>query len=498
MRYSLIYLIYIPTLFLISLGIWRFLWSRPLGAMRGTVPEAARWTAFFLLLAGQAAIAPLSRLTGSGFAAGENWFHTALAMLGMTGVIIACMQLIRGVLWLIAEGIPDLLLECYDDAERGLINSVWEKIGELPERVGKNLWAKFKAFLPDREQMVREQFGRHKNPLWWLLILVPLSVWSVLSLAWALFFLLGPGIVFLLFGVLTKLFVFYIPTFALLMLRRGATVIRRMLRSPLVTACMLLFGLGAGCFGVWSAVKVPEVHTVELAIAGLPGSLEGYRLVQLTDLHLGTLWRDKWMRAVVDRTNALDADLVVFTGDFGDGKPEKIVSSLTPLRDIRAKDGIFSCLGNHEGYEGKAEWIDFYRKNGYRLLLNEWAAVEGKPLFIAGADDRRNGGALAGYAEELRRAMPQDHFKLVLDHQPGGAQKNADLGFDLQLSGHTHGGMMFFTQKAAAAANNGFVSGRYDVGGMTLYVSNGTALWSHVPFRLFVPSEITLFILKKG
>ncbi len=500
MRYSLIYLIFFPVLFLICLGIWRFFWSRPFGGAKGAFPAAVRWTALILLLTGQTSINPLSRITGIGFTAGENLFHTALGMLGMAGICIACIQLVRSVLWLLAEGIPGLLLECYDESERRLINSVWEKIGELPERVGKNLWAKFRAFLPGQERQVREQFGRHKNPFWWLLVLAPAVIWTALSLIWAVLFLLGPGIFFLLFGFLTKLLVFYLPTFALLLLKRGTAAVRMLLRSPAVTACLLLFGLGTGCFGVWSAVKVPDVKTIELAFPELPEPLDGYRLVQLSDLHLGTFWREKWMRETVGKVNLLEPDLVVFTGDFGDGTPQKIASSLEPLSAIKVKDGIYSCLGNHENYEVRTKWIDFYRDNGYRPLINEWSIVDGRPLFIAGADDRgrRSGGLLAERCAELGQAMPKDCFKLILDHQPGGAAKNAGLGFNLQLSGHTHGGMMFFTKWIAAAANNGFVSGMYDVGAMKLYVSNGTGLWSHVPFRLFVPSEITLFILRKG
>lgn len=259
---------------------------------------------------------------------------------------------------------------------------------------------------------------------------------------------------------------------------------------------------GISLFGSWQAVRVPDVRRVELRIQDLPRELEGFRFVQLTDLHISRLFEAPWTRAVVDRTNALKPDLILITGDLIDGTPEARRADVAPLRDLRAAHGVVAIPGNHEYYFGLAEWTAVFERLGLRVLVNEHVVLEinGRPLVIAGVSDPvaqrygmdgpNIGAALAG--------APDGALIVLLSHRPAGARKNAEAGVDVQLSGHTHGGMIRGFDRLVANANEGFVSGIYRVGAMSLYMSNGTGLWNGFPIRLGVPSEITEFVLHRA
>jgi predicted MPP superfamily phosphohydrolase len=254
--------------------------------------------------------------------------------------------------------------------------------------------------------------------------------------------------------------------------------------------------------GVHQATAVPEVHRVTVDIQGLPPALAGLRLVQLSDLHLSSLFREGWAQAVVQRTNALSPDLIVITGDLIDGSVQARRADVAPLRQLRARHGVLAIPGNHEYYFGHPDWADTFSALGLRMLTNEHVVVrkDGAALTVAGITDEaaqvygqdgpQLGEALAG--------APVQAPVILLSHRPAGAAVNAASGVALQLSGHTHGGMLPVLDLLAGPANQGFVSRGYQVGGMSLYVSNGTGLWMGFPMRLGVPAEITEFTLQTG
>ncbi len=261
-----------------------------------------------------------------------------------------------------------------------------------------------------------------------------------------------------------------------------------------------LAALAAG-IGVANAVRVPAVRDVTVAIRELPASFDGYRIVQLTDLHISRLFTLAWARAVVNRANAADANLIVITGDFIDGSVSMRRSDVEPLRQLRAPDGVYAIPGNHEYFFNYGAWMRHLAGMGFRMLPNAHAVIErdGAPLVIAGVTDLSAPGvgeAGPNLGEALRGA-PIAAPIILLDHQPRNAADAATHGVALQLSGHTHGGMIVGLDRLVARANTGFVSGRYDVGGMTLYVSNGTGLWPGFALRLGVPAEITRITLRR-
>ena len=254
--------------------------------------------------------------------------------------------------------------------------------------------------------------------------------------------------------------------------------------------------------GVWQAVRVPDVRTVEIFLPRLPAELDGFRLVQLTDLHVSRLYQAPWVKAVVEKTNALNPDLILMTGDLIDGTPQERADDVSPLRDLKAREGVFAVPGNHEYYAEYQPWLSAFSSLGLRMLLNEHVVVpaRGQALVIAGVTDRaaaRFGAPLPDIQAALSGA-PRDAVTILLDHQPRGARTNAGAGVDLQLSGHTHGGQIPGIHCITRAVNGGFVSGIYTVGGMQLYVSRGAGLWPGLPLRLGLPSEITEIVLRSG
>ena len=257
---------------------------------------------------------------------------------------------------------------------------------------------------------------------------------------------------------------------------------------------------GFGGFGVNKAIQVPEVNRVELAIEGLPAELDGFRLVQLSDLHISPLFPEPWARAVVERTNRLSADLILVTGDFIDGSTEARRADVAPLSDLRALHGVIGIPGNHEYYFNYAKWEPVLEGLGIRMLSNEHEVVQHKSaaLTIAGVTDVV--ATKYGFAgPDLQKALagvPSSSTTILLSHRPEGAIANEAAGVNVQLSGHTHGGMIKALSIFVANANGGFASRGYDVGKMKLYVSNGTGLWMGFPIRLGVPSEITEFTLR--
>lgn len=277
--------------------------------------------------------------------------------------------------------------------------------------------------------------------------------------------------------------------------------------SPLlprgVTALLLCaLAMALAAYGEWEAVRVPDVREQEAVLPGLPPELDGMTIVQISDLHVSPLLNAPRVRAVVDKANALRADLIVLTGDMIDGEVERRALDVAPLKDLRANSGVFACEGNHEYYSGYREWSEAFDELDLPVLRNEYVlpVVRGTPVVLAGVTDPV---AARFYmpppdAERAFAGAPEGLFRILLAHQPGPAREYARAGADLMLSGHTHGGQIWGFDRIVTARNNGFVKGWYTVEGMRLYISTGAGLWNGFPVRLGVPSEIAHITLRSG
>lgn len=280
--------------------------------------------------------------------------------------------------------------------------------------------------------------------------------------------------------------------------RAGRAILKgQQLAAVLGVAAMLL-----SAYGVWQAIKLPNVKTVQIAVQGLPAAFDGYRIVQLSDLHASCLLPGSWIAAVVARSNALQPDLIVITGDLEDGTPVARAADVRPLRDLHARDGVLAVPGNHEYYVDYSGWMAAFRTLGLHMLVNAHVLVgrDGATLAVAGVTDPQ-AAAFGQPPPDLAAALagiPSGVPVILLSHRPGNAVASAKAGVALELAGHTHGGQIRGPDLLTKWANHGFVSGRYRVGTMQLYVSNGTGLWNGLALRLGRPSEITQIILHAG
>lgn len=261
---------------------------------------------------------------------------------------------------------------------------------------------------------------------------------------------------------------------------------------PILAAMLTTLALKNG-------TAVPEVKKTDVTLRSLPPRFEGYRIVQLTDLHASRLLPRSWTQDVVTRSLELDADMIVVTGDMIDGWPEARFSDIEPLGQLRAKDGVFAVTGNHEYYFGAEKWIQIFEKLGLHFLNNAGYRISrgSDSLYLSGVTDAvASSYGLPGpdLPLALESSRPGETV-ILLDHRPDNADKAAESGVSLQLSGHTHGGMIAGLDRLVASANNGFVSGLYEAGTLKLYVSNGSGIWNGFPFRLGKPAEITLITL---
>ena len=262
-------------------------------------------------------------------------------------------------------------------------------------------------------------------------------------------------------------------------------------------------------WGLYNGIKVPVVVEVPLACANLPAELEGYRILHLTDIHVSAAARAWRTQAIVDRANAAGADLVVCTGDIVDGMPRHQARNVVPLRDLKAKDGVLFCTGNHEYYSDYWGWSGQFDRWGFRFLHNEW--VSPRPgLVVAGVDDAASNfnpkmdryGPFPSLDRSLAGA-PEDAFRILLQHRPymnfEAFGEIPTARFDLQLSGHTHGGIAPGLRPVVRAYNHGYVRGLYRLtDGAQLYVSSGAGQWAGFPVRFFNDPEITVFTLRRA
>ena len=257
-----------------------------------------------------------------------------------------------------------------------------------------------------------------------------------------------------------------------------------------------LVALLVTAIGFVNARRVARVVRVEVPIAGLPPALDGYSIAQISDIHVGPTIKRPYLNAIVNKVNALKPDAIAVTGDLVDGSVQRLALHTAPLARLSAPDGTFFVTGNHEYYSGAEQWIAEVRRLGLRVLMNEHVIRRrgDASLMIAGVTDYTAQHFNPAHKSDPQQAIagaPRDlAVKILLAHQPRSAPAAADAGFDLQLSGHTHGGQ-FFPWNLFVPLQQPFVAGLNRVRSLWVYTSRGTGYWGP-PKRFGAPSEITL------
>jgi predicted MPP superfamily phosphohydrolase len=248
--------------------------------------------------------------------------------------------------------------------------------------------------------------------------------------------------------------------------------------------------------GMLVALRGPKVRRVDVGIEGLDEKLDGLRIVQITDLHIGSTIRAAYVRRVVRMANELAPDLVALTGDMVDGSVARLASHAAPLAGLGPPGRVFFVPGNHEYYSGAEPWIAHFRSLGFQVLLNQHAAVSirGARIVVGGVTDPAAGRHNAPRPDLAAGRDEGKAFRLLLAHNPKLAPLAEAAGFDLQLSGHTHAGQFFPWTLAVHLVHAPFVAGLSRIGRTWVYVSAGTGTWGP-PVRFGTEPELTLIRL---
>lgn len=266
------------------------------------------------------------------------------------------------------------------------------------------------------------------------------------------------------------------------------------------TAFALAFVLA--CYGNYSSHRLPIVTEYTVESEALPSSFNGYKIAFITDIHA---WRARgrdFVQSLVDITNAQDCKLVLLGGDYLDETMEDFGEALLPLKDLKSQAGIYAVPGNHEYYFNFAEWKKFFEeKLNIPVLINQHKMIVSsaeQAIFLTGVSDK-----FAKHTEDempdVKRALPVfgfPVFNILLSHRPNDAKENCKLGVNLQLSGHTHGGIMpFFSKILSLFHDGGYIAGEYKLPHMKLIVSRGVTMGN---IRIMNPAEIVVVTLKQA
>ena len=251
--------------------------------------------------------------------------------------------------------------------------------------------------------------------------------------------------------------------------------------------------------GFWNARRTARVVRVDVPVAALPAALEGFTVAQITDIHVGPTIKQHYLQAIVRKVNALEADMVAITGDLVDGKVHELADHVAPLAQLRSRHGSFFFTGNHEYYSGAHAWMAELRRLGVRVLMNEHVVLQQNQaaVVLAGVADFHADRFDPSHRSDPHAAIagaPLDAgVRLLLAHQPRSAFEAAKAGFDVQLSGHTHGGQ-FWPWNLFVPLQQPFTAGLRRLQDLWVYTSRGTGYWGP-PKRFGAPSEITLLWL---
>lgn len=310
------------------------------------------------------------------------------------------------------------------------------------------------------------------------------KIWAVMVFGWMGLLFMSASLFF--FSDIARYLVMVLRRFTPLRLPQEGVSWRHLVVGVISLSSVALV------YGFFAAREI-RIDTVTIVSDKLPPGVDSYRMVQLTDVHLGVMTNSQWLQRIVTEVNGLQPDLIVTTGDIIDSR----IASAEPYREVlsqlQAGDGKYAVAGNHEFFAGIDNSVAFMEQSGFVMLRG--TKVEATPwLHIYGVDDREgrhSGETVEDHETPLMKSVSTSAFNLLLKHQP--LVREESIGsFDLQLAGHVHQGQIFpfrlITWLVYPVA-----MGMSDLGeGSQLYVSRGTGTWGP-PIRVMAPPEITLF-----
>jgi len=267
------------------------------------------------------------------------------------------------------------------------------------------------------------------------------------------------------------------------------------LSTAFILAGLVCIGLISG-YSLVNGLRLPTVTRLEIGLENLPAELDGFSIVQLTDLHLDAVKMKGVLDRVEDRVADIKPDLIVITGDLLDrGHADDIREVTERLKRLKAKWGVLAVTGNHEFYEGLPVFLNLAKNANIRVLRQEMQVVAGS-LQVIGLDDptAKRGGPGKGLVALIGTCDPGKPI-ILLQHRPTGFLAAAAAGVDLQLSGHTHAGQIP-PMDLLVYLYYRHPYGLYREGGAYIYTSSGTGLWGP-PMRFLNKNEIVHIILRR-
>lgn len=260
----------------------------------------------------------------------------------------------------------------------------------------------------------------------------------------------------------------------------------------------VIFSLLVFSYALYEGLKDPDIKEVELVSSKIKDKFD---IVLITDIHIDQETSDAKIKRLVEKVNSLNPDAVLFVGDMVDGSVKVLGSKIDILKSLKPKKGTFFTSGNHELYNGFGEWILKFSSlgDGFYFIDNISIDIAEQNVFILGIPDTRVLRLYPQFLPDLEKVMGKvdsNKYRILMSHAPDVANSLPIGAFDLQVSGHTHGGQIFPFHFLAKIENK-FLAGLYDVNGTKLYVSRGAGYWGP-PLRFLAPSEITLIKLRNN
>nr|WP_321404656.1 metallophosphoesterase [uncultured Desulfobacter sp.] len=263
--------------------------------------------------------------------------------------------------------------------------------------------------------------------------------------------------------------------------------------AALVGTAVVLTG-----YGIHRVAGKPDVVKVDVPIKGLPDPFKGFTILQISDLHISMTLKREYVQKVVDQALRQQVDMIVFTGDMADGREKDMGEAADPLAVLTAPFGKYFVTGNHDYYSGVHPWLNRVERLGFVPLINEHRIIEkgNARIVLAGITDYRAGRIVPDHKSDPGKALegaPLSVPRIMLAHQPKSIFKTDDIGVDLMICGHTHGGQ-YFPWNFLVGLDQPYVHGLHRHNAGRIYVSRGTGYWGP-PLRVCAPPEITLLRL---
>lgn len=287
--------------------------------------------------------------------------------------------------------------------------------------------------------------------------------------------------------------------------RRGLSR-REFLRASVSLAPLGVYGTGM----IKSSVEQDQfrIREVDLPFENLPARLDGAVIAHVSDSHIGPFTKGDVLRRIVEATNALQPDLILATGDLIDFSLKDLPDAIDVMKSFRAASGVYTCEGNHDLFENRTQFENSMRGAGVRLLLNEVAVptVRGEPVGIIGLQwglpNMGRSHEMDTHLQTIRSLVRPDRFNLLLAHHPHAFDGARDIGIDLTLAGHTHGGQLMLTEGFGPAnVMFKYINGEYRGTGLArrdaaCFVTTGVGNW--FPLRISAPAEIAKITLRRA